>query len=220
VTVEVLTCEQGSPEWAKARAGIPTASEFATVLAKGKSGGESVTRRKYLLKLAGEILTGEVEEGYSNVHTERGHALEPAARDLYAFMRNAEPELVGFIRNDDKGCSPDSLIGADGMLEIKTALPSILLDKLLRAEFPAEHVAQTQGSLWVAEREWIDIAIYWPKLPLFTKRAFRDEAFIKHLAAAVARFNEELAETVERIRSYSDPPGSALKKQLMESLVA
>lgn len=202
--LEIVTCDQRSPEWFLARAGIPTASEFSTVLAKGKGGGESVTRRKYLLRLAGEVVTGLPEENYSNEYMNRGNVQEPDARELYAFARDAEPQLVGFIRNGAKGCSPDALLGNDGVLEIKTAKASILIDHLLSGGFPAEHVAQCQGALWVAEREWIDLAIYSPGLPLFVKRATRDAAYIKALSAAVDAFNAELAEIVERVRRYGD----------------
>lgn len=192
--------DQGSDEWHRARAGIPTASKFSTILAKGKGGGESKTRRTYMLQLAGEILTGEPSDSYSNGHMERGHAMEPAARDAYAFMANVEPELVGFIRNGAKGCSPDSLIGDVGMLEIKTKLPHLHLECLLRDDFPPDHVAQCQGQLWVAEREWIDLAIYWPGLPLVIRRATRDNGYIANLAGAVDAFNDELAEIVEKVR--------------------
>ena len=54
----------------------------------------------------------------------------------------------------------------------------------------------------MAEREWIDICVYWPRIPLFVKRATRDEIYIKTLSDAVDRFNEELAATVDRIRNY------------------
>jgi hypothetical protein len=63
--MQIIDCEQGSPEWFAARAGIPTASEFHTVMAVGKQGGKSVTRVAYLNKLAGEILTGEPMPSYS-----------------------------------------------------------------------------------------------------------------------------------------------------------
>lgn len=207
--LEVITCEQGTPEWFAARSGIPTASEFSTVMASGRGGGESKTRRTYMLKLAGEIVTGEVTEGYSNAHTDRGHEMEPDARNLYSLMTDNSPELVGFIRNGSKGCSPDSLIGTNGALEIKTKLPHLLIDVLLRDEFPADHKAQCQGVLWVAEREWIDIAVYWPKLPLFIKRAYRDEAYIADMSKAVDAFNSELAEVVEKVRKYGLPDAMA-----------
>lgn len=201
----IIECDQNSPEWFAARLGLPTASMFATVMAKGKDGGASKTRRDYLNKLAGEILTGEPMESFSNEHTERGKVMEDEARDGYSFMTNAEPVRVGFIRNGDKGCSPDSLIGDNGMLEIKTKLPHLMIDVLTKDVFPAEHKAQCQGALWVAEREWIDIAIYWPRLPMFVKRAYRDDGYIANLAGAVAQFNEELAATVEQVRRFGSP---------------
>lgn len=207
--LRILDCEQGTAEWLAARAGLPTASEFATILAKGKDGGASKTRRSYMMRLAGEILTGEVAETYSNGHMERGKVLEPEARNLYAFQADVDPEQVGFIVNGPKGCSPDSLIGSDGALEIKTKLPALLIDCLLRNEFPAEHKAQCQGVLWVAEREWIDIAVYWPRLPLFVKRAYRDDTYIATLGNAVDAFNAELAEMVERVRRYGLPVEAA-----------
>lgn len=203
--IEVFQMEQRSAEWYAARLGIPTASEFATVLAKG----EGKTRGAYLRKLAGEILTGEPAENYTNGAMDRGRAMEAEARDCYAFMQDAEPELVGFIRNGDVGCSPDSLIGESGMLEIKTAAPHVLIELLRKDQFPPEHRAQCQGALWVAEREWIDIAIYWPRLPLFVKRATRDEQYIAELASAVAAFNAELAETVDMVRRYCATPAGA-----------
>lgn len=199
--MEVYTCTQGSEEWFAARAGIPTASQFATVMASGRNGGESKTRRTYMLKLAGEVLTGQPMDSHSNAHMERGHEMEPEARHLYAFMHDCDPELIGFIRNGDKGCSPDALVGSDGLLEIKTKMAHLTIDALLRDEFPPEHKAQCQGQLWVAERDWIDLAIYWPGLPLFVKRATRDEAYIKDMAAAVDAFNEELAEVVAKVRA-------------------
>lgn len=215
----IIECDQNSEEWHRARLGIPTASMFGTILAKGKGGGESVTRRKHLLTLAGEVITGEPAESYSNEYMARGHMMEPAARNMYSFVHDAEPKIVGFIRNGDKGCSPDSLLGDAGMLEIKTKKADLLIDVLLKGEFPSEHVAQCQGALWVAEREWIDLAVYWPGLPLFVKRATRDEAYIRNLSAEVDRFNAELAETVERIRRYGEPPAS-LAAQLHASVGA
>lgn len=202
MSLQIINCEQGTEEWRQARAGIPTASMFSAVMASGRGGGESKTRAKYMRQLAGEIITGQPMEGFSNVHTERGHVMEPEARELYAFANGVEPEQVGFIRNGQKGCSPDSLIGSDGLLEIKTKLPDLLIEVLERDEFPPEHKAQCQGALWVAEREWIDITVYWPAMPVFIKRAYRDEKYITDMADAVDRFNDELAALVERIRKY------------------
>ena len=204
MTLHVLPdLEQGTPEWFAHRCGIPTTSEFDTLQAKGKNGSPSVTRRKYMYKLAGEIITGEAApDGYTNAHMERGKAMEDEARAAYCFAADVDVEKVGFIRNGPKGGSPDRLIGKSGLLEIKTKLPHLVIECLLADQFPPDHAAQCQGLLWVAEREWIDITIYWPKMPLFIKRAYRDEAYIKNLATEVDRFNAELHETVERIKRY------------------
>jgi hypothetical protein len=206
VTIQIFNCEQGTEEWHLARAGIPTASMFATVMASGRGGGESKTRAKYMRQLAGEVITGRPMESYSNAHMERGHEMEPEARELYAFATDTVPEQVGFIRNVQKGCSPDSLIGANGMLEIKSKLPDLVIECWERGDFPPEHRAQCQGALWVAEREWIDIVVYWPAMPVFIKRAYRDEPYIAEMSKAVDQFNDELSALVERVRAYGSSP--------------
>lgn len=201
MTVEVFDFDQGSPNWYAIRAGIPTSSRFKDILAKG----EGKMRRTYMLQLAGEIVTGEPMKTYSNGDMERGKAMEAEARDFYAFMADTTPTRVGFVRNGRKGSSPDSLIDANGLLEIKTAEPHILAEKILKDEFPSEHLAQCAGNLWVTEREWIDIAIYWPRMPLFRKRLVRDghlAAYIRTLEDEVNRFTDELDATVEQIRRY------------------
>jgi hypothetical protein len=191
--IEIFNFEQGSPEWIACRLGIPTASKFGTILAKGRDGGASKTRKEYLFKLLGERVTGEQMYNYQNDHMERGKEMEDEARNYYAFMTDAEPQRVGFIKNFGAGCSPDSLVGNDGMLEIKTKLPHIQCELLVTGVFPSEHIPQLQGQLWIAEREWVDFESYWPKTRPFIKRVYRDEPYILDLAKAVDIFMNELA---------------------------
>lgn len=204
--MRIIECDQGSPEWRAARAGIPTASEFATVLReKGRSkGSESVTRRAYINKLAGERITGDPATSYENPYMQRGREMEPQARDDYAFIKGVEPQIVGFVTLDDgsAGASPDSFIRDNGMLEIKTAEPHILLDYLRKGEFPPEHKAQVQGNLWICERDWLDLCVYWPKMKPFIVTAYYEPEYIAELAAAVAAFNEEVAAVVEQYQRY------------------
>ncbi len=201
--IEISLCDQGSPEWQGLRLGIPTASAFTAIMAKGRGSAESRTRQSYLYKLAGELITGQPMEGFTNVHMERGKALEDEARTTYTFLTEAHCERVGFVRNGRKGASPDALVGADGLLEIKTKLPHLLIEALLRGEFPPEHNAQCQGQLWITGRAWVDLVIYWPGLPMIITRAWRDEGFIHELAQAVDVFNTELDVIVDRIRSHA-----------------
>lgn len=198
MTIEIIDCEQNSPAWFDARKGLPTASGFKNILAKG----EGKTRAAYMRRLAAEIITGEPLENFTTPAMERGHLLEDEARNLYAFMNDVEPKQIGFIRNGKKGCSPDSLLGDSGMLEIKTQRGDLLIETILKDEFPKCHVAQVQGQLLVTEREYCDLLVYSPGLPPFIKRAARDEKYIGELSRAVSIFNEELSELVSLIRSY------------------
>lgn len=198
----ILNFEQGSPEWLAARCGLPTASCFGTILAKG----EGKTRKTYLHKLAGEVITGQPADSYNNAHMERGHEMEAEARALYEFENEVEVEQVGLIVNGRKGCSPDGLVGTNGGLEIKTKLPHLMVEAILRGTLPPEHKAQVQGSLWVSEREWWDFVAYWPGLPPLKVRAYREEPYIRQISDAVDAFNEELDATVAKVRAYGSRP--------------
>lgn len=204
--LEIFDCEQGSPAWFEARRGIATASEFHTILARGKDGGVSLTRKTYLLKLAGERLTGEPMDSYSNGAMDRGKAWEAEAREIYAFEHDAEPELVGFVRRGDMGCSPDSLIGEAGGLEIKTRAAHLHIEAMLRADYPPEYKAQLQGFLLVTGRDWIDLGIYCRKLPLVVRRITPERDYLATLQGEIDRFNDELAALVERVRRYGAQP--------------
>lgn len=200
--LQIIECEQGSESWHTARCGIPTASRFATVMASGRGGAESKTRRKYLLQLAGERITGRPMESHSNGHMERGKEIEGEARELYALVRDVEPVQIGFMRRGDAGASPDALIAADGLLEIKTKLADLQIEVLLANRLPPEHVAQVQGQLWISGRSWCDFVSYSPGLPLFVSRVVRDDAYIAKLAVEVLTFNCELNEIITQIKTY------------------
>lgn len=240
--IQIIDCAQGTQEWFEVRKGIPTASEFSTVMAEGKEGllpaaimdamvkggctaeqlagavkaarargaSPSQARLKYLRTLAGEVIRGTPEEeGFTNAAMERGKVMEAEARDLYAFARGVEPVEVGFVRNGNAGASPDSLIGDDGGLEIKTALAHIQIERLQKGELPSEHKAQVHGNLWITERAWWDFVSYSPGLPPLIVRVERDETYIAKIAAAVDAFNSELAEVVEKVRRYGLPDSVA-----------
>lgn len=193
------TIEQGTPEWHALRAGKVTASEFDTVQAQGR-GGPSKTRQTYMYKLAGQIITGQVEDSYTNGHMERGKVMEDEARAWYEVVHNPVRQ-VGFIEEGRTGYSPDGLVLENGLLEIKTKLPHLLIPLILSPEFPAEHKAQCQGGLWVSQREWIDLVCYWPGMPVVVRRAYRDEVYISELAKAVSAFIDELDEITNKVRA-------------------
>lgn len=195
---------QGSLEWFRARMGRPTASEFSKVMAKvGPKGGTShreyIGRTKYMYRLAGEIITGEPEETYSNADMLRGQENEGTARGEYEYIHGLETQRVGFIINGACGASPDALIGDKGLLEIKDAKPSVQIARLMDGALPPEHKAQVQGQLMVAEREWCDFVSHCHGLPPLIVRVERDEKYIAEMRAAVDRFVDELQMLVRRI---------------------
>ncbi|TMU14894.1 exonuclease [Halomonas sp. ATBC28] len=200
--MQVLSMEQGTPEWLAARLGRVTMSELKVLLVKGKGPGLLGTGAiTYMHQLIGERITGELAEPFQgNAHTRRGHELEGVARALYCDATGEpEPHEVGLILNHGVGYSPDSLVGANGLLEIKTKLPKFQIEVLLSGEIPDEHVPQCQGGLWVSEREWIDFVSYWPGMPLFIKRAYRDDIMISTIAERVEAFHEEMERRMSQV---------------------
>jgi|TARA_R110000850_G_scaffold1049_6_gene6497 hypothetical protein len=193
--MQILNMPQGSPEWLAARLGRVTMSELKSLLVKGKGpGGLGAGAITYMHQLIGERITGELAEPFQgNAHTRRGHELEGVARALYCDATGEpQPQEVGLILNHEVGYSPDSLVAANGLLEIKTKLPKFQIEVLLSGEIPDEHVPQCQGGLWVSEREWIDFVSYWPGMPLFIKRAYRNDIMIRTIAERVEAFHEEM----------------------------
>lgn len=197
----ITNIEQGSQEWLDLRLGIVTCSELDCLLVNGKGeAGFGAGAFTYMNTLIGERITGEAADPFiGNRHTERGHELEGVARGLYQERCGVQTQQVAIILNHGIGYSPDSLVGDPGLTEIKTKLPKFQVEVILSDEIPKEHIAQCQGGLWVSEREWIDFVCYWPGMPLFIKRAYRDEVLIRKLSERVKTFYELLDERMNRV---------------------
>ncbi len=197
----VTDIEQGTPEWLALRLGIATASELDCLLVNGKGeAGFGVAAFTYMDQLIGERITEEAAEiPFQTKATIRGHELEQVARSLYEDREGVATSQVGIILNHGIGYSPDALVGSNGLTEIKTKLPKFQVGVILAGEVPKEHVAQCQGGLWVSEREWIDFISYWPGMPLFVKRMYRDEVMIRKIKERVATFYEILDERMNRV---------------------
>lgn len=196
----VLDIEQGSDAWHKARIAIPTASNFDKIITP--TGKASTQARKYMLTLAVEAVTGLREESYQSSAMLRGVELEPQARAFYEFTTGNQVEKTGFIFNDEKsfGCSPDGLVGDDGLIEIKCPLAHTIAEYLLDGEAPSEYVPQIQGQLLITGRKWTDFLAYFPNLKPLLIRVERDEVYIAKLKELLDNFNKELKQTVEKLK--------------------
>jgi hypothetical protein len=210
-TVEQFDVEQGSSEWFKLRLGMPTASNFGTIMASGRGGGESMMREQLMNTLAAEIYTGGREETYKSRDMERGNEMEPIARDHYSFISGVEVSQVGFVRRTIHrpvgplivGCSPDAFVGDERVLEIKTLKQSRMIALIKKGLPPTEHRAQVQGLLWVTGRRTCDLMFFCQGLPDMIFKYDRDETYIRELCNAVEVFDYELYRLVDKIRAMA-----------------
>ncbi|UNF41901.1 YqaJ viral recombinase family protein [Bartonella krasnovii] len=214
----IIDCVQGTEEWQKARNGLITASLFEMVMAEKKQGQKTSRYHSVMMKLAGERITGKTVEEGTTLSQRRGIELEPSARQLYGKLTQTEPECIGFVLADDRkqGFSPDAFVGENGLLEIKTKKPEILIPHFAQKNFPEEHKAQCQGGLWISQREWVDLMLYWPDMPPLIKRAYRDEAYIRKLEIEIHRFNEALEKMVQHIKRFETGFGIRTERALKE----
>jgi putative phage-type endonuclease len=192
--------EQGSEEWRELRAGRVTASRYADVMTEGRGGGPSLTAERYMLDLISERLMERPVEAISAKQLEWGNKHEDKARSAYCLLTGRQVDQVGFVihpKHPRVGCSPDSLVDGDGMLEIKCPYsPAIHLGNVLKNQVPKEYVAQVQGGLWVTGRQWCDFVSYHPYMPrgvdCMIVRVERDEEFIQRLESKIEAFLEEM----------------------------
>ena len=137
---------QGSDEWKELRRGRVTASRISDIVAKTKT-GYSASRANYMAQLIAERLTGFAAESYTNAAMQHGTETEPEARDAYCFYQGVTVDQVAFVPHpkiDQAGASPDGLVGADGLVEIKCPNTATHLETLLGQAVPAKYADQMQ----------------------------------------------------------------------------
>jgi putative phage-type endonuclease len=197
---------QGSPEWFAARLGRVTASRVSDVIAKTKTGW-GASRANYAAQLVAERLTGEPGDKYTNAAMQWGTDTEPHARAAYEFMHGADVQLVGFIPHpkiEMAGASPDGLVEADGLVEIKCPNTATHIETLLGGSVPGKYQAQMQFQLACTGRQWCDFVSFDPRLPesmrLFVRRLNRDEEYITGLEVMIVEFLGEVDSTIRKLK--------------------
>ncbi len=203
--------QQGSPEWHQIRLGKVTASRVADIVAKTKS-GYSASRANYAAQLICERLTGVPTETFTNAAMQWGTDMEPEARLAYEFNRAAEVEQVAFVPHPsiaDSGCSPDGLVGTDGLVEIKAPLTATHIETLKGRAVPAKYVTQIQWQLACTGRQWCDFVSYDPRMPeamkFFCVRVHRVPEIIEGLEKEVITFLNEIRATINELQNAYDP---------------
>ena len=197
--LEIYTHDQGSEEWFQCKLGIISASWFSDILAKGTG----KMRKNYMLKLAGEIITGTRRKSYQNDDLRRGIEQEPTARSEYEFVTGNSVDQIGFARLGRIGSSPDGLVTSKGGIEIKSVIPEVQIETVLANKVPPIHKAQMQGCMMVLDCEWWDFVSFSPLIKnknyIFIKRMFRDEEYIANLEKELLSFIRELDDMLKKM---------------------
>lgn len=212
--MKIHDVEQRSDAWYALRLGKPTASEFSKIVtSKGEPSKQAYT---YAITLAVELFAGKpVDAWEGNNWTERGRELEQEALRLYAFAHDADILPVGFVTDDAEtmGCSPDGLVGDDGMVEVKCLKAENHVKAILyhasKGHCPPDYVQQTQGQLMICERQWCDLLFYHPDLPLLTIRQERVSRVQQALARDIPLVCRERDLVVDRLRYAAAPDGQS-----------
>jgi putative phage-type endonuclease len=195
--------EQGAEDWLQIRKGRATASQADLILTP--TGKPSVSRIKYMRKLARECACDDPLEWFGNKYTDWGHNHEDEARELFEDTTGLMVQTVGFCTRPDGiiGFSPDGLImDSDGKwnqgLEIKCPSPDKHVEYLMEGKMPDEYKIQVHWSLAASGLSAWWFMSYFPGLNPFIIKVEADE-FTEKVKEAQDQFLIEYAVEREKV---------------------
>jgi hypothetical protein len=206
---------QGTDEWHQARCGLLTASEMKLIITPTLKIAANAKERAHLWELAAQRISRYVEPSYISDAMVRGHEDEITARDLYT-KRFAKVEECGFVTNDKwgftLGCSPDGLVGDDGMIECKSRgqkyQVQTIVEYYVDGSIPEDFAIQVQTGLLVTGRKWCDLISFSGGLPMRPMRVTADpktqDAILDAASKFEARINEVVADYFAALETDPD----------------
>lgn len=181
----------------KERTAHSSANKAASMVFEPAGNDES---RNLTATLAAERVSGFVDPTWMSQDMYRGVFDEPFAVDAYAQHFATTVETVGFMVRDfggfEIGCSPDGLVGEDGMIEVKSRRQRTHLQAVVSDSVPLENMAQLQAALLVSGRKWIDYLSYCGGMELYPKRVYPDSRWQTVILDAVRLFEANATELV------------------------
>ena len=201
--------EQRSAEWFAARLGCVTASRVKDVMASGRGGAPSATRKNYMMELLCERLTGQQSgpDLSNKPAVQRGVELEPFACMAYEAAKGLmvvetglvmHPTIAGF------GASPDGLVGDDGVLEIKCPNTATHIATMQSERHDPQYEWQMLAQMACTGRAWADFVSYDDRLPeplqYVCHRFERDFKRIREMESEIRVFLEELSDLEKEMR--------------------
>jgi hypothetical protein len=211
--MRIIECEQYSPEWWAARAGLPTASNADRIITA--SGKPSASADAYIAELIDEVVRPldqrsreeQAAAFQGNRHTDRGNAYEPKAREWHRLVTGAKVREVGLIISADgrTACSPDVLVLADkglqGGAEFKAPEGKKHVLWMLEGGLPKEHRQQVHFSLATSDLDFWDFVSYCPGYKPFKVRVTPDD-YTETLRGLIDGFCDRLAKAKEQFIDY------------------
>ena len=194
----IFDVEQNSEAWFEMRKGVITATRAAALLKRTRN-GFATSRQHYTHKIAFERMNAIAPpRGAEGPQQRRGHEFEAEAAMVYEFEKGLTTQLCGFMLHDKHdvfGCSPDRLVGDDGLLEIK--VPTAVekhVDCLRNKSHAEEYAGQILHQLYVSGRDWVDLVSYNdgapPNLQLAVHRLNRPDSWDEYETLLMAADNE------------------------------
>ena len=194
--MRIIDCKQGTHEWHQARLGMPTASRISAVVTPAGKPTANAARTRYAIDLAVERITKRPTETFVSFAMQRGLDLEDLARMWYYTQTRTPANKAGFCIADNglSGCSPDGLVGDDGMIEIKCPGLANYAEIVATGVIPADWLLQCHHALYVTKRRWIDFTLFTDIEPFtgWIKRIERDVIMAGKIHAAVCDFSAEV----------------------------
>lgn len=205
---------QGDEAWLQLRAGKVTASRCKDARDTLKSGKPSSKQTAYAAQVAVERIAGRpVDQAFATWQMREGQTNEPLARMAYEELTGNLVEEVGAFGTDDDLFlySPDGVVGADGLIEIKSLFSADRIVQIVVGGDYSDFEDQCRFGLWLTGRKWIDLIVWCPALEsiglsMTIRRINRDEDAIEAMEAELLAF----AGTVQGIESKLRAKAQAL----------
>lgn len=187
---------QGTDEWRAARCGLLTASEMKHIITPAKLQYASNDKEKsHLYEILAQRITQYVEPQYISDDMMRGKDDELEAKLEYE-KHYSRVQDVGFITNEISGftlgCSPDGLVGEDGLIECKSRRQKFQIETILDGSMPEEYMLQVQTGLLVSGRKWCDFISYCGGMHMIVVRVEANKEIHEKIIAAATIFHDKL----------------------------
>jgi len=194
--------EQNTDEWHDLKLHKFSASQANNLMMDKKNKGY----QNLIAKISEEYITKtecESDSFKGNWATERGHELEPIARNDYELRTFNAVNLVGIVIKDEfTCCSPDGYLDRKTLHQIKCPIFSTHKDYLIKSNngdnwIKKDYFLQSQFELLVTDADIVIFTSYHPMLPAI-------DAIIERNDNVIANIAERLQEAIEEVKNEVD----------------